>query len=76
MTRVLKIILDNNHQRCFKTRQISSRYTHKVRMNIKSLIYPTDVQLDCSERMFYFTLKCSYIFRFNNHYQGAKLVLC
>jgi len=40
-------------------------------------IYATDVQLDCSKRMSQFTLKftskCSYIFRFYNHHQGANV---
>ena len=36
-------------------------------------MYPTDVQLDCSKRMSKFTLKCSYMFRFNNHHQGATI---
>jgi len=35
------------------------------------LFYPIDSQLDCSKRMSKFTLKCSYMFRFNNHHQGA-----
>jgi len=35
------------------------------------LFYPTDAQLDCSKRMLKFTLKCSYMFRFNKHHQGA-----
>ena len=40
-------------------------------------IYPTDAQLYCSKRMsklsLKFTLKCSYMFRFNNHHQGATI---
>jgi hypothetical protein len=28
---------------------------------------------DCSKRMLKFTLKCSYMFRFNNHHQGATI---
>jgi len=39
--------------------------------------YPTDAQLDCSKRLLkvtlIFTLKCSYMFRFNNHHQGATI---
>ena len=37
------------------------------------LIYPTDAELDGSKRMSKFTLKCSYMFRFNNHHQGATI---
>ena len=41
------------------------------------LFYPAYAQLDCSERMsqftLKFTLKCSYMFRFNNHHQGANI---
>jgi hypothetical protein len=36
-------------------------------------IYPTVAQLDCSKRMSEFTLKCSYMFQFNNHHQGATI---
>jgi len=45
--------------------------------NNQVFIYPTDVQLDCSKRMsqftLKFTLKCSYMFRFCNHHQGANV---
>ena len=34
---------------------------------------PTATQLDCSKRMLKFTLKCSYMFQFNNHHQGATI---
>jgi len=41
------------------------------------LFYPTDAQLDCSKRWLKFTLKLtlkySYMFRFNNHHQGATI---
>jgi len=37
------------------------------------LFYPTDAQLYCSKIMPKFTLKCSYMFRFNNHHQGAAI---
>ena len=37
------------------------------------LFYPSDAQSDCSKRMSEFTLKCSYMFRFNNHHQGATI---
>ena len=41
------------------------------------LFYPTDAQVDCPERItkftLKFTLKCSYVFRFNNHHQGATI---
>ena len=41
---------------------------------VKSIfIYTTDAQLYCSKRMSKFTLKCSYMFRFNNHHQGATI---
>ena len=37
--------------------------------------YPSDAQLDFSTRMLNFTLKftlkCSYVFQFNSHHQGA-----
>jgi len=36
-------------------------------------IYPTDAQLNCSKRISKFILKCSYMFRFNNHHQGATI---
>jgi len=36
-------------------------------------IYPTDAQLDCSKIMSKFTLKSSYMFRFNNCHQGATI---
>ena len=43
--------------------------------SFKFFSYPTDAQLDCSKRMskfrLKFTSKCSYMFRFNNHHQGA-----
>jgi len=39
------------------------------------LFIQLNVQLDCSKKMLKltlkFTLKCSYMFRFNNHHQGA-----
>ena len=37
------------------------------------LFYPADAQLYCSKRMSKFTLKCSYMFRFNNRHQGATI---
>ena len=40
------------------------------------LFFPTDTQLDCSKRMFKFTLKCSYMFRFNNHHHKLPFLLC
>ena len=36
-------------------------------------VYPTDAQLDCSKRMSKFTLKYYYMFRLNNHHQGATI---
>ena len=36
-------------------------------------IYPTVAKLDYSKRMSKFTLKCYYMFRFNNHHQGATI---
>ena len=40
-------------------------------------IYPTDAQLDCYKRRskfsLKFTLKCPYMFRFNNRHQGATI---
>ena len=42
-----------------------------------SYFYPTDEQLDCSKRILKFTLKftlkCSYMFQFNNHHQRATI---
>ena len=37
------------------------------------LFYPTDAQLDYSKRLSKFTLKCSCMFQFNNHHQGATI---
>jgi len=41
---------------------------------IKFFIYPSDTQLDCSKIMSKFTLKCSYMFRYNNRHQGATIL--
>ena len=42
---------------------------------ISSLFIQLNAQLDCSRKMLKltlkFTLKCSYMFRFNNHFQGV-----
>jgi len=43
---------------------------------ISLFIYPTDAQLDWPKNVkiyIKFTLKCSYMFRFNNYHQGATI---
>jgi len=41
------------------------------------LFYPTDAQFDCSKGLsqfkLKFTLKCSYMFRYNNHHKEATI---
>ena len=49
-------------------------YNEETNAHLSSpFIHPTDAQLDCSKRMSKFTLKYSYMFRFNNHHQGATI---
>jgi len=52
--------------------------TCNLHLELSSLfIYLANTQLDCSKRISQFTsnftLKCSYMFRFYNHHQGANV---
>jgi len=39
------------------------------------LFIQLNAQLDCSRKLLKLTLKCSYVFRFNNHHQSEETLL-
>ena len=72
---LLKSVLLHWKVTCFsKSKQFFSFTVVPCVLMLSSLLfYPTDTQSDCSKRMSKFTLKCCYMFRFNNHHQGATI---